>query len=333
MVISIFSWPLASLALSRLPDAGYFVARPIGLLLLVYPAWLLGSFRWVAFGRGTLLTGIVILVCTGVFLGWRRRRRLLQTIKSKWPALVVGEVVFITSFLFLLFIRMANPDLWHSVFGGEKPMDFTHLNAIFRTSYFPPYDPWWAGGYINYYYFGQLLTAGPALVLGIQPSVAYNLGLTTMFAITAAVIFSIGFNLWNGVGRKIFPAIGVGVLGVLLTLFLGNLDSLIQLFQIVVWRDGAVQMELPFILEVPRVLFGGIFSDHFDFWRSTRIIEHTVNEFPYFTFLYGDLHPHLINLGWTLVTLSAVAALVLVRPVPLAFSGGASLALYSRFHY
>lgn len=324
VALSISSWPLASLALSRLPDAGYFVARPIGLLLLVYPAWLLGSFRWFPFGRGTLLTGMAILLCTGVFLGWCRRRRLMQTIKSKWPALLIGEVVFLASFLFLLFIRMANPDLWHSVFGGEKPMDFTHLNAIFRTSYFPPYDPWWAGGYINYYYFGQLLTAGPALVLGIQPSVAYNLGLTTMFAITAAVIFSIGFNLWNGVGRKMFSAIGIGVLGVFLTLFLGNLDSLIQLFQIAVWRHAAVQMELPFILEVPRVLLGGTFSDHFDFWRSTRVIEHTVNEFPYFTFLYGDLHPHLINLGWTLVTLSAVVALVLARPALLAVSGGSS---------
>ena len=318
------TWPLVTLALARLPDAGYFAARAFGLLLLVYPAWLLGSLRWTPFGGGSLLAGLAVLLAAGVAVGWFRRRRLLQTLRSAWPALVVGELLFLGAFLFLLAIRMANPDLWHTVFGGEKPMDFAQLNAMLRTDYFPPYDPWWSGGYINYYYFGQLFTAGPALLLGIQPAVAYNLGLPAMFAVTAGAIYSFGFNFWRGVGRKRIAAIGVGMLAVFLTLFLGNLDSLVQLFEIAERRAPGAATGLSVLSQVPGTLFGGTFSADFDFWRSTRIIDQTVNEFPYFTFLYGDLHPHLLDLGWTIVTLIAVVALVLARPLPGLFDAEAT---------
>jgi len=324
LIAGLASWPLVSLALARLPDSGYFAARLFGLLLLVYPAWMLGSLRWAPFGRETLLAGLAVLAALGITVGWFRRRRLLETIRSAWPGLLAGELVFLAAFLFLLVIRMANPDLWHNVFGGEKPMDFAQLNAMLRTDYFPPYDPWWSGGYINYYYFGQLFTAGPALVLGIPPAVAYNLGLPAMFAVTAAAIFSFGFNIWRGVGRKRIAAVGVGLLAVFLTLFLGNLDSLVQLFQITARRAPGAATGLSVLSQVPGTLLSGTFSADFDFWRSTRIIEQTVNEFPYFTFLYGDLHPHLLDLGWTIVTLIGVVALVLARPVPGLFAAGAT---------
>ena len=44
LVAGLAAWPLVSLAFARLPDAGYFAARAFGLLLLVYPAWMLGSW-------------------------------------------------------------------------------------------------------------------------------------------------------------------------------------------------------------------------------------------------------------------------------------------------
>ena len=32
----------------------------------------------------------------------------------------------------------------------------------------------------------------------------------------------------------------------------------------------------------------------FDYWASSRVIPETINEFPFWTFLFADLHPHLI---------------------------------------
>ena len=34
----------------------------------------------------------------------------------------------------------------------------------------------------------------------------------------------------------------------------------------------------------------------FDYWRSSRVIPYTINEFPFWSFLYADLHAHLIDL-------------------------------------
>ena len=79
---------------------------------------------------------------------------------------------------------------------------------------------------------------------------------------------------------------------------------------------------LAVIVNLPGTIVNGQLAAEFDFWRSTRVIEATVNEFPYFTFLYGDLHPHLIDLAWTAATATGALALILVRPSASAFRGG-----------
>ena len=74
-------------------------------------------------------------------------------------------------------------------------MDFSYLNAVLKSSTFPAYDPWYAGGYINYYYYGQVIVGMPVKALGIVPAVAYNIILPLWFSLLAMGTFSVTWNI------------------------------------------------------------------------------------------------------------------------------------------
>jgi YYY domain-containing protein len=42
----------------------------------------------------------------------------------------------------------------------------------------------------------------------------------------------------------------------------------------------------------------------FNYWDPSRVVGFTINEFPYWSFLFADLHPHMINLPFTVLVLA-----------------------------
>ncbi|MXY47375.1 MAG: phospholipid carrier-dependent glycosyltransferase [Chloroflexi bacterium] len=189
-LIALAALPLTFVVFRPLSDRGYLFGKVLGLLLVGLIVWLLASTQLMAFSRSSIVLALLLLGMASLGVFAVRGDEIIDFVRMRWRALVVAEVVFIAAFLVFVLVRMANPDLWHPFRGGEKPMDFAYLNAVLRSTIMPPYDPWFGGGYLNYYYWGQFLTALLVRATAIEPVVAFNLAVPTFFALTAGGVYT-----------------------------------------------------------------------------------------------------------------------------------------------
>ena len=303
----LLAWPLVWPALRRMPDRGYAAARVLGPTLLVVPAWWLSSTGVLRFDTPAILVGAGMVAVAAGSVVWRRGTEMWSAIARSTGPILLIETLTLLAFGAMLILRARNPDLWHPVFGGEKPMDFAHLNAVIRSPAFPPHDPWHAGSRLNYYYLGHVPTAALAKTLGVVPATAYNLAVASAFATAVAAVFGAASGLWSLLGRRRREATGVGLAAVALVLLAGNLHVGLQLAVFAQQAAGDTGIAA---LAAPGLLLGGGLAEAFDFWAATRVIPRTVNEFPWFTFMYGDLHPHLMNFANTAAAMIGAAAIV-----------------------
>lgn len=327
MLIGLIAWPLTYLLCTKLPDRGYGLSKSLGLLLVGYFVWLNSSLGGLGNRWGTAVVAVVILFGLNIWLFVRQRRHFFEFWRRHRRLILVNEAVFALVYLFFIFLRLLNPDLWQPWLGGEKMLEIGFLNAIVKSAQMPPYDPFFAGGIINYYYYGLFLVGVLIKLTGIQPSIAFNLAVPTLAGLTAINVFSLAANLATGrlpfghmgpasrppttAGRADLNAIGAGLLAILLVLFIGNLDGAGQLM-----RDLARLSTSNFQSAIPGLqtlmlsmgglshLFRGETLITYNYWDPTRVIPATINEFPYFSFLFADLHPHMIGIPFTALFLS-----------------------------
>jgi uncharacterized membrane protein len=318
-------------------------------LLVAWLNWLLSSARlapftwWVAL---IVLIGVAILAWA---IGFTRRAELLAFWREQRRTILIQELLFWGCFFAFVVVRALNPDLWHPGLGGEKPMDMAYLNAVATTPFFPSYDPWYAGGYINYYYFGFVLVATIIHLSGVEVTTAYNLAVPTLFALTATGACSVVANLASittGIAPRNWLTrvlsgprgwLAAGLLGALFVVGMGNLGQ-VQLL----W-DGLQEMStvkadqvddppqaLPTLqtvgnrvrdlfLPLPRATDGLIqllfndkkfnFRQEWWYWNATRVYPPAkdeagpITEFPLFTFLFADLHAHMMALPLSVLAL------------------------------
>jgi YYY domain-containing protein len=328
-VLGLFAFPLAFPALRGMPDGGYLLAKTLGVLLFGYLPWLLASTRLLPFSRGTLWLTMGLLALASLSAAVLQRNTLIAFVRRRWRTLLSSEALFLVAFLGFLWVRAANPDLWHPAMGGEKPMDLAYLNAIVKSTYFPPYDPWFSGGYINYYYFGWVPIAALIKYTGIMPTVAYNLALPMLFALVVSGSAGIAAHLVPARNEDDddgwFPhPLRWGILAGLLVAVAGNLGEVRLLWQglVDIGRSAGEQGALGVVGDVSRGLMAVLFHhEAFPFrpewwyWNASRIMSHgEINEFPYFSFLYGDLHAHVTAMPIFVLAVGLAATLATRAP-------------------
>ncbi len=210
------------------------------------------------------------------------RRRLF------WGA----EAVFAVCYALGALLASLAPDVWNT----EKPMDMAFITAINASDHFPPHDPWMSGETLNYYYFGHVVFAWPIKLLGLAPDAGY--------------LLSLGRCCWRSrrppctrsparCGRRRGTTLGeraprggpvfAGLVAAALVAILGNLAG------VRTWVNAA---------DPPR---------DYAWFEPSRVIPDTINEFPSFSFLLGDLHAHVLALPFTVLALAFALQVALVR--------------------
>ena len=240
-LLALSAVPVLWRTLPFLADRGYAASKILGLCAIAYIGWLVASLRLLPFERPLLLLAWLLLLVVSALSAWRQWAALRTWFARERRLILVTEVLFIAGFALFTWIRAANPDLWHPTFGGEKPMNFAYLNAVTKSEYFPPYDPWFAGGIINYYYYGLVLVATLIKLTGIMPEIGFNLAEPTLFGALCAGAFAMAFSMSLPVRGLRFirrtPAYLAGIAAVLLMGILGNLDAGLQVLD-QLWKLG-----------------------------------------------------------------------------------------------
>ena len=363
LAISVYGWlafPILFSIFPKLADRGFGVARIVGLFVVGYVAWAFASVKVPMWSQAGILLSMMALTLLGLVVAWRRRDELRTWLRTHWKMVISIEAMALVLFLIMIFVRLTNPDIWHHPKGGEKPMDFAMFNATLRATTFPAADVWFAGGNLNYYYWGYVLFGSPVLLLKIVPAFAYNLIIPTIFMVTGLGAFSAAFNIANywrgrqeerGESRRLVSPVLAGVTALILCIFLGNLDT-IRVFgngvailggyqqpqgleswllqqegfpedgQTIVdiqqratknYLTDRVAYEVNNSLTLISGLVNGISrlaqgdplplgTDRW-YWGPSRVLTETpgveggaITEMPAFTFIYGDLHAHMMNM-------------------------------------
>jgi uncharacterized membrane protein len=222
--------------------------------------------------------------------------------------------------------------------GTEKPMELAFINAILRSPSFPPRDPWLAGYGISYYYFGYVIVAMLAKLTGTPGGVAFNLGVSMIFALSALGAYGLVYNLLSAYRRERgsqAPHLSLetfaALLGPLFVLVASNLEGFLHALHNrgLFWRqDAAGNWVSPFWtwldikdLSAPPVEPLSWVPERFWWWwRASRVLQdynlaggplEIIDEFPFFSYLLADLHPHVLAMPFGLLAVALALNLML----------------------
>jgi len=272
--------PLAAALFPRLADRGAGVALPTALAVLWVVAYLVGH---VSLSAGLWVGLAVLALASGVAV-------FSDGVDADVDLRLFGEVavVFTAAFLFLVAIRSVDAGV-HPM-SGEKFLDFGLMKTVLRADALPPEDMWFAGRPVQYYYGGHFLAALLTRITGTEPRFAYNLALSGFYAmlVTAAYGLAGAVGASRGVSRVQAGAFGA--------FFVGFSSNLSTPGRFVVWLlpDGLSSFLAGLLgFEIDRLAASG--PDGFWYWSASRVIDTTINEFPLFAWLNGDMHAHMMS--------------------------------------
>ncbi len=323
------TYPISFILFNRLSDKGFTISKILGLLIWGYLYWLANTFGLASNSTAGAVLFLLLIALGSIILLKNRIGELLSFMKEISPVILFFEFLFLLAFAFMAFFRSLAPE----IIGTEKPMELAFINAIYRSPGFPPNDPWLSGYAISYYYFGYMLVAMIMHVTGTVSGIAFNLSVSLWFALITITSAGLLFNLISAKkveagpnNRKFLPKLLLSLFAPLMILLMSNAEGFLEILHArgIFWnftQDGLATSgfwrwldiqeltrapSLPLSWQPNRI--GGTW-----WWRASRVLldydlmgnpREIIDEFPFFSFLLADFHPHVISIPFVLLILS-----------------------------
>jgi uncharacterized membrane protein len=313
------AFPITWRLFDRLPDRGFGLARAFGILLGGYLLWLGATVGIITNSPGGAVAAMIAVGAGGVVAGRGRWHEIAAWLRSHIRTVLAAELLFLLAFVGWAVVRSFNPD----IVATEKPMELAFLNAILRSPAFPPQDPWLSGNAISYYYLGYVLLSWLSWLTGVTAGVAFNLGNALWFALVVSGAYSVVFNLLAL--RYGTPRRWAALLGPLMVVIVGNLAGVFEVMHAQHWfweaqPDGSKTSTFWTWLNLDEGLADPPAGDpifppnrFWFWWQGARVISdvdlagrdvEVIDEFPFFSFLLADNHPHVLALPFAVMALA-----------------------------
>jgi YYY domain-containing protein len=332
ILLTLLGWltfPLVHRLFPALTDRGYTLARAAGLLIWGYIFWLSGSLGLAGNDLGGILLALVVLGGLSVSTIVNRKSEIVNWSRSNLPLVITVEALFLMAFAFMVIVRAANPE----ILGTEKPMELMFINSILHSPTFPPHDSWLSGYAISYYYFGYVMTAMLARITSVPGTMAFNLMIALVFSLGAIGAYGILYNLLNhqssiedhqsSIGNR-KSEIALPFLAPLFLLLVSNIEGFLELLHRrgLFWSQNAngefvsrfwTWLDVRDLNQPPPQTLSWVPERHWWWWRASRVVQDSdlvgnfqevIDEFPFFSFLLGDLHPHVLAIPFTLLAVA-----------------------------
>jgi YYY domain-containing protein len=274
-LVGLAAAPLCFVWFPRLGDRGLGFARILGLVLATYLMTFLVSFHYLDNGRRAAVFCLGLVAAVSLVMLLRNRHDFFRFVRENRRSLLWSEGAFAIGFVLFLGIRALNPE----IYWGEKPMDFSILNILTRTRTLPASDPWLAGAPLGYYTFGQEMVVLMTFLTNLSTRFTFNLA----FGLLGGTILQGAFAL----GRSWGGRLRAGIATASLTLLAGNLSGLRE------WLLAHRKLDWDY------------------FWATSRVVRDTINEYPFWSLVFADLHAHVLAIP--IFLLFAASALHFVR--------------------
>ena len=351
LIIMIAGWlafPLAYRFFRFLPDRGYALAKPLALLVWGYAFWLLASLGILENNPGGVLVGLVILAVVSMVSARGKWAEIKDWIGDHRRLILTAEIIFALAFGIWALVRSANPEILYTekpmemaflnsiIRSPSFPPQDPWLSG-FSISYY----------YFGYVIVGLLVRmTGTLTTVAFNVAIALWFALTALAAY--GVLYNLLFLFFKRLPEREAPerkAMGWAILAPVMILMIGNMSGILDVLHSrgLFWTDAAAGqqpsnfwtwLDVRDLRDPPTQPYSWMPHRFYSWWTGSRVVQdrnllagqtQTVNgveqtvdgnvevidEFPFFSYLLADMHPHVLGMPFVLLAIGLALNLYL----------------------